>query len=80
MAEWILAESGALVILELVRSLEIGARGFWARCISVLACCTRERGRADQAKKCISGALQLFEEHEAGVYLGKAKDALTTLG
>lgn len=38
------------------------------------------KGRADQAKKCIFKAVQLFEECEAEVYLGKAKEALATLG
>jgi hypothetical protein len=38
------------------------------------------KGKADQAKKCIFKAVQLFEECEAEVYLGKAKEALATLG
>ncbi|MCK5554071.1 MAG: tetratricopeptide repeat protein, partial [Deltaproteobacteria bacterium] len=59
---------------------EIGAKGVLGQVYLDLGLLHKAKGRADQAKKCISEALQLFEECEAEVYLGKAKEALATLG
>jgi hypothetical protein len=38
------------------------------------------KGKPDDARKCISDAIHLFEECEADVFLKRAKEALAALG
>jgi hypothetical protein len=38
------------------------------------------KGRTDEARKCISDAVRLFEECEADVFLKQAREALAALG
>lgn len=58
---------------------EIGAKGFLGLANLDLGLLHKAKKRKDQAKKCISEAVQLFEQCEAEVYLKQAKEALTSL-
>ncbi|MBW1797215.1 MAG: hypothetical protein JRJ21_02155 [Deltaproteobacteria bacterium] len=58
---------------------EIGAKGFLGLAYLDLGLLHKAKKRKDQAKKCISEAVQLFEECEADVYLKQANEALESL-
>jgi class 3 adenylate cyclase/tetratricopeptide (TPR) repeat protein len=58
---------------------EIGAKGILAEAYFNLGQVHKIKGRTDQAKKCISDAIQLFKECEADVYLKRAREALASL-
>ncbi|MBC8456416.1 MAG: hypothetical protein H8D67_00280, partial [Deltaproteobacteria bacterium] len=59
---------------------EIGAKGDLSQAYLNLGLLHKAKGRTDQAKKCISNAIQLFEECDAEVYLKQAREALASLG
>jgi tetratricopeptide (TPR) repeat protein len=59
---------------------EIGAKGFVGPIYLDLGLLYKARKRTDQARQCISKAIQTFEECEAKVYLAQAKEALASLG
>jgi class 3 adenylate cyclase/tetratricopeptide (TPR) repeat protein len=59
---------------------EIGAKGVLGQAYLDLGLLHKSKGRTEQAKKCISEAIQLFEECEAVVYLKRAKVVLASLG
>jgi len=59
---------------------EIGARAAMGIALLDLGLLYRAKGRKDQAKKCISKAIEAFEECEATGYLKLAKEALEELG
>jgi tetratricopeptide (TPR) repeat protein len=58
---------------------EIGAKNYMARAYFDLGRLHQARKRTDQARECISKAIELFEECEAEVYLQQAKEALASL-
>jgi class 3 adenylate cyclase/tetratricopeptide (TPR) repeat protein len=60
-------------------SKEIGAKGILGQAYLDLAFLHQAKNRPNQAKECISEAIQLFEKCEAGVYLKRAKEALASL-
>jgi tetratricopeptide (TPR) repeat protein len=59
---------------------EIGAKGDLSQAYLNLGLLHKAKGDIDQAKKCISNAIQLFEECDAEVYMKQAKEALASLG
>jgi class 3 adenylate cyclase len=59
---------------------EIGARSVLGKAYHDLGLLYEAKGRTDQARQCISKAVQIFEECEAQVYLAQAKEALASLG
>jgi tetratricopeptide (TPR) repeat protein len=58
---------------------EIGAKGTMGRAYLDLGLLYRIKGKTEQAKKCISEAIQIFEQTEAGGFLKQAKEALASL-
>ena len=58
---------------------EIGAKGIKGEAYLDLGLLHKAKGRTDQAMKCISDSIQIFEECEAEVYLKKANEALESL-
>ena len=58
---------------------EIGAKGVLAQAYLDLGLLHKAKKRKDQAKKCISDAVQLFEQCKADVYLKQANEALESL-
>ncbi len=58
---------------------EIGAKGVLGQACLDLGALYQARGRTEQARKCVSEALLLFEECEAEAYLKQAKEALASL-
>ena len=58
---------------------EIGAKGLLGGTYLDLCLLYKARKRADQARQCISKAIQIFEECEAKVYLKQAKELLASL-
>ena len=58
---------------------EIGANGWMAGAYMDLGLLHKAKKRNDQAKECISKAINLFEQCEAEVYLQRAKEALASL-
>jgi class 3 adenylate cyclase/tetratricopeptide (TPR) repeat protein len=58
---------------------EIGAKGAMGQAYLDLGLLHRMKGTIEQAKKCISEAIQIFEECEAEGYLKQAKEALASL-
>ena len=58
---------------------EIGAKGLFGPIYLDLGLLYENRKRTDQARECISKAIQVFEECEAEVYLAQAKNALESL-
>jgi len=58
---------------------EIGVKGFLGLSYLDLGLLHKAKKRKDQAKKCISEAVQLFEQCEADVYLKQANEALESL-
>jgi len=59
---------------------EIGAKGISGQANLDLGLLHKAKKREDQARKCFSEAIQLFEQCEAEVYLKQAKEALASLG
>jgi tetratricopeptide (TPR) repeat protein len=58
----------------------IGAKGYLGCAYLDLGLLHKTKKRIDQAKECISKAVDLFEQCEAEVYLQQAKEALASLG
>jgi class 3 adenylate cyclase/tetratricopeptide (TPR) repeat protein len=58
---------------------EIGAKGFLGAVYLDMGLFYKARKRTDQARECISKAIQVFEECEAEVYMKQAKEALASL-
>ena len=58
---------------------EIGAKNYSALAYLDLGLLHRAKKRTDQAKECISMAIELFEQCEAEGYLQQAKEALASL-
>jgi tetratricopeptide (TPR) repeat protein len=58
---------------------EIGAKGFLATTYLDLGLYYKAKKRTDQARECISKAIQVFEESEAEVYLAQANEAFESL-
>jgi class 3 adenylate cyclase/tetratricopeptide (TPR) repeat protein len=58
---------------------QIGAKGTMGMAYHDLGLLYRMKGKTEQAKKCISEAIQIFEQTEAESYLNQAKDALASL-
>jgi tetratricopeptide (TPR) repeat protein len=61
-------------------SKEIGANGILGDTYLDLGLLHKAKGRTEQAKKCISDAIQVFEQCKAESYLKQAKEALASLG
>jgi hypothetical protein len=61
-------------------SKEIGAKGNPSQAHLNLGLLHKAKGGTDQAKKCISNAIQLFEECDAEIYMKQAKEALASSG
>ena len=59
---------------------EIGAKGFLAQATLELGLLHKIKGKTDEARKCISDAVRLFEVCEADVFLKLAREALAALG
>jgi tetratricopeptide (TPR) repeat protein len=58
---------------------KIGAKSILGRAYLDLGLLHRANGKKDQAKECISRAIQVFEQCEAEVYLRQTKEALENL-
>jgi class 3 adenylate cyclase/tetratricopeptide (TPR) repeat protein len=58
---------------------EIGAKGVLGQACLDLGVLYQAKGRTEQAEKCVSEALLLFEECEAEAYLKRATEALRSL-
>jgi class 3 adenylate cyclase/tetratricopeptide (TPR) repeat protein len=58
---------------------EIGAKGTMGMAYLDLGLLYRMKGKTEQAKNCISEAIQIFEETEAKGFLKEAKEALASL-
>jgi tetratricopeptide (TPR) repeat protein len=58
---------------------EVGANGFLGMAYLDLGLFYKSRKRTDQARECISEAINTFKECEAEVYLKQAKEALASL-
>jgi tetratricopeptide (TPR) repeat protein len=58
---------------------EIGAKSVLGTTYLDLGLLYKARKRSDQARQCISKAIQIFEECEAKVYLKQAKELLASL-
>ena len=58
---------------------KVGAKGLLAQSYASLGLLHKAKKRIDQAKECISKAIELFEQCEAEVYLQQAKEALASL-
>ncbi len=59
---------------------EIGAKGFQGLACLNLGLLHKAKKRTEQAQKCITEAVQLFEQCEAEAYLKQAKEALASTG
>jgi class 3 adenylate cyclase/tetratricopeptide (TPR) repeat protein len=59
---------------------EIGAKRTMGEAYLDLGLLYRTKGKTEQAKKCISEAIQIFEQTEADRLLRQAKEALVSLG
>jgi len=59
---------------------EIGAKGTVGTAYLDLGLLHKAKGRKDQARDCISTAIQIFEQCEVEIYLRQAKEALESLG
>jgi class 3 adenylate cyclase/tetratricopeptide (TPR) repeat protein len=62
------------------KAKEIGANGLLAQSYHGLGLLHKAKRRTDQAKDCISKAIELFEQCEAEAFLQEAKAALSTIG
>jgi tetratricopeptide (TPR) repeat protein len=58
---------------------EIGAKGTMARAYFDLGLLYKMKGKTEQARKCISEAIQIFEQTEAEGLLTQAKEALASI-
>jgi len=58
---------------------EIGAKGTMGMAYLDLGLLYRTKGKTEQAKKCISEAIQIFEQTEAEGFLKQAQEALASL-
>jgi tetratricopeptide (TPR) repeat protein len=58
---------------------EIGAKGTMGMAYLDLGLLHRTKGKTEQAKKCISEAIQIFEQTEAEGFLKQAKEALASI-
>jgi tetratricopeptide (TPR) repeat protein len=58
---------------------EIGAKGTMGMAYLDLGLLHRTKGKTDQAKKCISEAIDIFEQTEAEGFLKQAKEALASV-
>jgi tetratricopeptide (TPR) repeat protein len=58
---------------------EIGAKSTLGQAYLDLGFLHRANGKRDQARECLSAAIQVFEQCEAEVYLKRAKEALENL-
>jgi tetratricopeptide (TPR) repeat protein len=58
---------------------EIGAKGTMGMAYLDLGLLYRTKGKTEQAKKCISEAIRIFEETEAEGFLKQAKEGLSSL-
>jgi tetratricopeptide (TPR) repeat protein len=58
---------------------EVGAKGWMAASYMDLGLLHKAKKRNDQAKECISKAIELFEQCEAELYLKQAREALASL-
>jgi class 3 adenylate cyclase/tetratricopeptide (TPR) repeat protein len=58
---------------------EIGAKGTMGMAYLDLGLLHRTKGRTEQARKCISEAIQIFEQTEAEGFLKQAKEALASI-
>ena len=59
---------------------EIGVKGWLGQAYSDLGQFYLIKGKTDNARECITNAIQLFEECEADVFLKQAREALAALG
>jgi tetratricopeptide (TPR) repeat protein len=59
---------------------EIGAKGILGQACLDLGLLHEAKRRKDQARECISEAINIFQECEVETYLKKAKEALASLG
>ena len=57
---------------------EIGAKGFQGLACFNLGLLHKAKKRTEQARKCITEAVQLYEQCEAETYLKQAKEALAS--
>jgi hypothetical protein len=60
-------------------SKETGAKSILGQTYLDLALLHKTKNRSNQARECISEAIQLFEKCEAGVYLKQAKEIQASL-
>jgi hypothetical protein len=58
---------------------EIGAKGTMGMAYLDLGLLHKMKGKTEQAKKCLSEAIQIFEETEAEVFLKQAKGTVASL-
>ena len=58
---------------------EIGAKGTMGMAYLDLGLLYRAKGKTEQARKCLSEAIQIFEQTEAEGFLKQAKEALASL-
>ena len=58
---------------------EIGAKGLLGQATLELGLLHKIKGRTDEARKCISDAVRLFEECEADIFLKQAREELASL-
>ena len=58
---------------------EIGAKGLLGQVTLELGLLHKIKGKTDEARKCISDAVRLFEECEADVFLKQAQEELASL-
>jgi class 3 adenylate cyclase/tetratricopeptide (TPR) repeat protein len=72
------AEIHFLKAIELAQ--EIGAKGLLGQATLELGLLHKIKKRTDEARKCISDAVRLFEECEANAFLKQAREALGALG
>jgi tetratricopeptide (TPR) repeat protein len=59
---------------------EIGARSTMGMAYLDLGLLHRTKGKAEQAKKCLSEAVRIFESTEGAGFLKQAQEALASLG
>ena len=59
---------------------EVGAKSWIAESYYNLGLLHKAKKRTEQAKECITKAIELFEQCEAEVFLHQAKEALASLG
>lgn len=60
-------------------AIKIGAKSLLGQAYLALGLIHKSRHRTEQARQCITQAIELFEEYEAEVYLKQAEEALEAL-